>query len=47
MLDIKPEDKVIIVQILQKYLGSEAQVWVFGSRIKRVYDRIKAVLQLL
>ncbi|MFA6038226.1 MAG: nucleotidyltransferase domain-containing protein [Legionellales bacterium] len=34
MLDILPEDKLIILQILKRHLPVSAQVWVFGSRAK-------------
>lgn len=32
MLDIRPEDKTIILQILKHHLPQNAKVWVFGSR---------------
>lgn len=34
MLDIRPEDKIIILQILKRHLPKSTQVWVFGSRAK-------------
>jgi predicted nucleotidyltransferase len=36
---IKPIDRLVVVQILQRFLPSEAQVWVFGSRARGTKKR--------
>ena len=36
---IKPSDRLVVVEILQRFLPLEAQVWAFGSRARGTTKR--------